>query len=286
MYSQPVGVSILTNSNRGPDTVRCIQSFLANCFYRPLVLRVFSNGSTDDTLAQLETLRQKIPNAYAIDWRIKASPSDLGCARGTNAAHELVNDCEYAIHLESDFGHLSEAESGVNRMWLADAIKFMDRGACDYLYLRRMRSEWEMMQHWWSQWMEQVTEMKGPYLNCPPFWWSNNPTLRRVKALYDCKTLPLRVEIDGKKGEAGWSQPELNAPRPTKSWIFKWGMFVHEPEPLAPKSGCGRHGPFGYSTCKYGFHTPDPKFCSLCDSRMVFTELQQHEQRYRNAVGI
>ena len=282
---KPVGVSILTNSNRGRYAVSCIESFLANCYYRPLVFGIFSNGSTDNTIDQLRLLKQLMPNAYGIEWRVQSIPTDIGCARGTNAAHDMVKDTEYAIHLESDFGHMTEAESGVDKLWLHDAVRFMDTGVCDYLYLRRMRSESEMMQHWWSQWKPQVTEISGPYLNCPPFWWSNNPTLRRVKALYDCKTLPLRVELDGAKGQEGWSQPELNAPRPTKPWIYRWGMFTHEPVPLPSKSGCGRHGPYGLSTCKYGFHTPDALFCTLCDQRIVFTELNRHEQRYRNKLG-
>jgi hypothetical protein len=186
--------------------------------------------------------------------------------------------------LESDFSHLSEDESGVGKLWLREAVEFMETGACDYLYLRRMRSEREMMMHWWSQWMPRVNDEVGSFLSCPSFWWSNNPALRRVQALYDCGTLPLRVEIDGLKGQAGWSQPELCALRPTKPWIYRWGMFVHERQAgeFARQAQCARFG----SECKYGFHYPDSLFCSLCDVEKKFTDLRDHELRYRQRLGI
>jgi len=278
----PVGVSVLTNSNRGHLTVTCVQSFLANCYYRPIILGIFSNGSTDNTLDLIGQLKESMPDAYNIVWRVNHSGTDLGCAAGTNAAHELVRDCQYAIHLESDFIHLTEKESGVSKTWLHQAIQFMETGVCDYLYLRRIHNEQEMMMHWWSQWLPQVTKQEGPFLQCPPFWWSNNPTLRRVQALYDCGTLPLRADLDGAKGQLGWSQPELRASRPTKPWLYCWGMFVHDHRGFTDSSGCQKYGPYGLSTCKYGFHHPSTVFCSLCDQGKNFSDLQNHEQRLRS----
>jgi len=281
MYCEPVGVDVLTNGNRCEYLRVCIDSFLKNCYARPLVIGIFDNGSTDDTSEYLKSL----PKVYGVTWRVERSPVDLGCARGTNAATDLVKDTEYAIHLESDFIHLTEAESGVNKMWLHDALSFMEKGECDFLYLRRMINEYDMQMHWWSQWMPKVTREAGPYLKCPGFWWSNNPALRRVKALYSSGTLPLDVAKDGQKGQAGWSQPELQAPHPTKPWIYRWGMFKHEclKAEYPELTGCKRYGPFGTSTCKYGFYKPAKDgFCLLCDPHRGLQDMNEHEKRYRS----
>lgn len=280
MYREPVGVSILTNSNRCAYLRACIDAFLVNCYYRPLVFGIQDNGSTDDTYAFLASL----PKAYGVTWRVERSAVDLGCAAGTNLATEMIRDCEFALHLESDFIHITEAESGVGRMWLHEAVEFMASGECDYLYLRRMRNEQEMLLHWWSQWMPQITREKDAYLQCPGFWWSNNPALRRVQALYDSKTLPLDVAKDGGKGQPGWSQPELRAPRPTKPWIHKWGMFKHESLTVEfpERIGCGKFGPFGTSTCKYGFYkTGKDRFCETCHPAKGFHDMREHEKRFR-----
>jgi hypothetical protein len=276
----PVGVSILTNGARCEFLRNCIDSFLANCYYRPLVIGILDNGSTDDT----SDFISRLPKVYGVTWRPDRNPTDLGCAVGTNMATAMVKDCEFALHLESDFIHMTEDESGVGRLWMQDAIRFMQTGVCDYLYLRRMCNEHDMRMHWWAQWMPKVIHEVGPYLSCPEFWWSNNPALRRVQALYDCKTLPLDESKDGKKGQSGWSQPELRAPRPTKPWIYHWGMFKHEgvtvefPEQV----GCGKFGPFGTSTCKYGFYKLGwDSFCDECHHSKSFGDMLEHEKRYR-----
>lgn len=277
MFGEPVAVSVLTNGSRRHYLERCINSFLTHCHYRPLVFCVFSNGSTDDTESWLETQGGQ----YAIEWRTKASEKDLGCARGTNNSIAIGSDFKYQIHLESDFEHLSESESGVDRMWLHRALELME-SECDYLYLRRMRNDFEMRQHWWSQWMPKVTEERDEYLRCPGFWWSNNPTLFRVEALQNSKTLPLDVSKDGQKGSHGWSQPELQAPRPPMAWIHKWGMFIHERQPKEEfvLRGCHNYGPFGCSMCKYGFWKQgNDKWCGTCDHKKDFRDMNAHEKR-------
>ena len=77
MYCEPVGVDVLTNSNRCEYLRVCIDSFLKNCYARPLVIGIFDNGSTDDTSEYLKSL----PKVYGVTWRVKRSPADLGCAR-------------------------------------------------------------------------------------------------------------------------------------------------------------------------------------------------------------
>ncbi len=94
-----VGVSILTNGSRRKYLEQCISSFLTNCYYRPLVIGVYSNGSTDDTVDFLGDL----PETYGVEWRTVDSATDGGCAKGTNASIALVSDCEYQIHLESNY---------------------------------------------------------------------------------------------------------------------------------------------------------------------------------------
>lgn len=277
MPKEPVAISILTNGSRRHYLERCINSFLANCYYRPLVFSVFSNGSTDDTVEWMRS--QKEP--YGVEYWTGASDNDLGCAVGTNNSIKSVEDIKYQIHLESDFEHLSEKESGVDKMWLHRALDLMET-ECDYLYLRRMRNDFEMRQHWWNQWMPMIDHDAGEYMRCPGFWWSNNPTLFRTRALLDSGTLPLDPAKDGQKGTAGWSQPELQAPRPPRAWIHKWGMFIHEREPKEEFNlqGCRSYGPFGKSGCKYGFWLDgNGPWCGQCNHKKDYRDMDAHKKR-------
>lgn len=289
MYDKPIGVSILTNGQRLSDLQLCIDSLLAFCHYRPLSIGIFNNGSTDGTYDWLNDclLNQAMP--YGVTIRVQSSMKDIGCASGTNFACEMVKDCEYQLHLESDFKHLSPEESGVDRLWLRHAVEFMQKMEANYMYLRRMTCEQEMMVHWWSQWMTKIRDNFGPYLDCPEFWWSNNPALFNNKALYKGGTLPLDQMKDGPKGSNGWSQPELTARPPGRAWIHQWGMFVHEYRQQAPfkKFGCGTATCFGLSTCKYGFlREHGSAFCDTCKKESGYNDMQGHEDRFRRAIGM
>jgi len=277
----PVGVSILTNGPRRAALERCVGSLLANCYYRPLVVAVYNNGSTDDT----EEWITQLPETYGVTWRACHSNEDMGCAYGTNQSiGPMLRDCEFQLHLESDFEHMPEEVTGVDRMWMHRAVELLGSGECDYLYLRRMRGPVEAAMHWWDQWMPRVTEERGEYLRCPAFWWSNNPSLFRTRALFDNGTLPLDESVDGPKGSEGWSTPELGTKKPRMPWIHRWGVFLHERQPGEDfhKPGCGRHGPYGSSGCKYGFWMPDGhEWCRCCDRDADFRDMPRHRERAR-----
>lgn len=292
MYSKPIGISVLTNGQRLDSLQRCLGSLLSFCYYRPLVIGIFDNGSKDDTWKWLsEWVKAKDnPWKYGVTFRIQHSDKDLGCAAGTNAACEMVRDCEFAVHLESDFEHLTPEESGEDRLWLRRAVEFMQAENGNFLYLRRMVGEKDMLLHWWSQWMPKIGEERGPYLSCPTFWWSNNPALRRNKALYDNGTLPLDTAKDGPKGSPGWSKPELTAKAPGRAWIHRWGVFVHErklQEHLFGMRSCVSR--MNGERCKYGFFKngvdQDP-FCCLCHGNETYRDMGLHEQRYKAALGM
>ncbi len=276
-----VGVSILTNGQRLPALKRCLSSLIQNCYYRPLLIGVCDNHSTDGTAEWLKSP----PEIYGVSWRNHRVVSDGGCAAGTNTAAWLVEDCEYVLHLESDFEHLPQELTGEDKMWMHRAIEFMDSGECDYLYLRRMVDECEMMDHWWSQWMAKIDEDRSPFLRCPEFWWSNNPHLRRNSAIMDAGCLPLNESIDGPKGTEGWSKPELQAPRPPNAWLYRMGLFVHDRPSREDKlklMGCGRLGLYGSCCCKYGFFKDgQDAWCSLCEGDKGLEDMPNHEGRYR-----
>lgn len=290
MYSKPIGVSILTNGGRLPYLKRCVESFLTHCYYRPLIFGIYNNGSMDETHEWIEDWLLSHENEwkYGITYRVGHSEDDRGCAAGTNAACELVRDCEFALHLESDFEHLSPEESGEDKLWLRRAVEFMQSVDGNYLYLRRMTGEVEMFAHWWSQWMPRVDKKDGCYLSCPTFWWSNNPSLRRNKALYDNGTLPLDESKDGAKGTAGWSVPELTAKAPGKAWIHKWGMFVHD-RPLQGNIFSRRSCSVTGEGCKYGFFkdgSDQDLFCKVCfGNQKDFKDMPEHQVRYRDYRG-
>ena len=276
--NESIGVSILTNGARLDSLQACVSSFLNNCHYRPLVIGIYDNGSTDGTAEWLDSLCP----SYAIEWRFDGADSDRGCAAGTNASIALVRDCELSLHLESDFRCLTPEESGVDKMWLHRAVGLLGSGDCDFLYLRRMVDEREMMAHWWSQWMSQVVEERGEFLHVPGFWWSNNPSLFRTKALLGRGTLPLAEDRDGAKGTPGWSIPELEAASPPNTWISRWGMFVHErPEPIMSPGGCGLCD-YGSTTCKYGFWKDGRDWwCQACFRDLSYRDMAEHQRRVK-----
>jgi len=285
MRNRAIGVSILTNGTRLDRLKKCVQSLIENCYYRPLVLAVFDNGSKDDTHEWLK--EQAADPGYGLEWRLERSNKDVGCASGSNRVAEMVRDCEYVLHLESDFEHLPEYLTGEDKMWLHRAVEFMDADVCDYLYLRRMVSHEDIFEHMWSNWMPrlELDNSEPPYLPCPDFWWSNNPHLRRNDAIYGIGSLPLDEAKDGKKGEPGWSQPELCAPPPGRTWIHQWGLFVHELsscEGLASRRGCGKFSAIAGVTCKYGFFKDgSDRWCQYCYAEEDFCDMPKHVNRFR-----
>ena len=280
MYSKTVGISILTNGKRLEYLKACISSLLSNCYYRPLIISVYNNGSTDGTEKWLTT---GLPEMYGITWRVLHNDKDEGCAAGTNQAIEMVKDCEYVLHIESDFFHLPENLTGEDKLWLRRAIEFMESDGVDYLYLRRMMSEKDIFAHWWSRWADKIEGEKGNYLRCRDFWWSNNPHIHRTESMYRLGTLPLDVKRDGAKGTANWSLPEMQAKQPGNTWIHRWGLFVHEKPTIENQlllSGCGLG-------CKYGFFKDGKDgFCQECDRSKDFTDMQEHEKRFRKRLGM
>jgi len=282
MAKSAIGISILTNGNRLGYLQSCLSSFFSNCAYRPLVVSVFDNGSTDDTALWLS----RHPDIYGVKWRVESVKEDIGCAAGTNKSIEMVNDCEYVLHLESDFEHLISDLTGEDKMWLHRAVEFLQSGeGCDYLYLRRMINEQDIFQHWWSRWMIKIDKEVDRYLRCPGFWWSNNPTLFKVSSIYEAGTLPLNVLRDGKKGTESWSKPELEAKLPRNAWIHKWGLFVHE---LNKYGDIGKllggedcKGGVGASKCKYGFFKDGVDlFCQHCNKNVGYVEMEEHARRF------
>jgi len=271
-----VAVTILTNGSRRKTLLKCISSFLKNCSYRPLDFYILDNGSTDDTRECLNSLDE----VEGISWNVKSLDDDIGCAAGTNMVSAMARGHEYVLHLESDFFHIPEIDSGFGETWLDDAVSFMDEERCDYLYLRRMTDEQEMVMHWWSQWMEKVNTF-GKYMHCPGYWWSNNPHLRKDEEVYKSGALPLDESKDGPKGSPGWSKPEMETGKPGRpglTWICRWGMFVHERTRISDTS-CMRSE--SESECKYGFSVKDKTFCDQCDLSKGLTDMKAHEERWR-----
>jgi hypothetical protein len=271
MYQKPIGISILTNGGRKARLKACVTSLLENCYYRPLCFGIFDNGSTDDTKEWMAGL----PEVYGVTWRTERSDKDLGCATGTNRSCEMVRDCEYALHVESDFLLLPGEITGEDTLWMRRALELMESGV-DYLYLRRMVDERDIFLHWWSQWMSKVKEERGQFLRVQDFWWSNNPSMFRNKVMYEGGTLPLKAELDGRKGEKGWSVPELSAAQPGRTWIHRWGLFVHEDVPIMPGKTCMPGG------CKYGFFKDGTgNFCDQCDRGRGYEDMGPHADRFR-----
>jgi glycosyltransferase involved in cell wall biosynthesis len=276
---KPVGVSILTSGNRLPLLEQCVRAFLAYCAYRPLVIAVFDNASSHDPMPD--------PEAYAVEWRYERSDTNLGVSMGTNRALAMADDCEYGIHIESDFELLPPHMSGHDRMWLHRAIEHMENTACDYLYLRRMMDQRDIKLHWWDKWASRVREEEDVYIDVPGFWWSNNPALRHTLSLKAQGVLPIPERPGEHKGKPNWGDSELKAKAPAQPWLLKWGVFIHETAShghFMGRPGCGFCGPYGASSCKYGFFMdPDSPWCRTCDTLLDWTDMPEHKARNEKA---
>ena len=288
MYNKPIGIAVLTNSDRRLYLQRTLETFLENCSYRPLVIGIYDNGSTDSTQSYIQSLPSK--NYEGVTWRFGRSESDLGCGPGVNRANALVREFEYTFFLESDWTHLIEKEIGVPKTWMQECLEFMETGKCDYLYFRRFKNNTEARFHDYHAVIHLACEQQDKFLRVDKFMYSNNPHLRRTEALFQNGTLPVPEFFDAqgnglekKINKNIWGKAEHTAPQPKNMYFYVWGMFAHESEvsPAEPKKvGCGKYGPYGCSTCKYGFLDFKHGWCPLCDASKDYHDLYPHQMRW------
>jgi hypothetical protein len=286
----PVGISILTNGRRLGEMQKCVSSLLSSTSRRPLILAVFDNGSTDDTwkwLGGMSHHADSFDELEQVEWRVRRSDEDLGVSVGTNKAMAMVADCEWAIHIESDFELLPPEISGHGMDWLDRAIEWMELNGRDYLYLRRIIDEKETAAHWWWRWPGRIADSDEPFQRMPGFWWSNNPHLRRNRALYSAGVIPVPERPKENKDKDYWSKSEEETKAPPNAAITRFGLFVHDPGSRDPsiKTGCGRFDKHGAITCKYGFfQDPESKWCRACDPLAPWTCIAEHFEGWRRIV--
>jgi len=274
-----VGISILTNGERLDYLRRCVESLLARTSYRPLVVAIYDNASTDGTAIYIDRLKES--RELGVEWRSGRAVVDQGVSVGINRAMAMVADCEWAIHVESDFELIDPDASGHGRDWLEKAVEWAEGAGCDYLYLRRILDEREVMAHWWWRWPGRIAPSAEPFQMLPGFWWSNNPALRRNPALAAAGVLPLPERPRESKDRPYWSKSEMEAVRPPNAAIMPHGVFAHEwSEPRL--LGCDRFERHGMSTCKYGFfQDPGSMWCRVCDPMAPWNCLAEHYDAYQ-----
>lgn len=291
--SQPVGIAVLTNGDRRQYLEQNIRAFLDNCSYRPLIFGIHDNGSVDSTP---EYLKHGLPKEHGVEFRCLRSDKDLGCGPGVNRANDLVKELEFTFFLESDWTCLHQSESGYDKQWMHECLDFLQTGRADYIYLRRFRNDNEARYHHWNHVLRNTMHTEGRFLYTERFMYSNNPHIRRTKALYENQSLPLKEMFDAqgnaleKKGNAEWGAAEHQAKHPKNFWIHMWGMFIHESTPtpsieMLKPVGCNKYGPHGCSTCKYGFLELKPGWCEVCDFSKDFHDLLAHDTRFNHYVN-
>jgi glycosyltransferase involved in cell wall biosynthesis len=278
MMNEPVGISILTNGERLPRLAACVSSILGGTSYRPLIVAVHDNGSVDGTSEWLREVSSVEPPG--VEWRVGRSETDMGVSVGTNRAMDMVSDCGWAMHVESDFELLPPELSGWDVGWLDSALRWMSSEGCDYLYLRRIVDEREVRAHWWWRWPGRVARFEGPFCEVPGFWWSNNPHLRNDRALRRAGVVPIPERDGENKRSSFWSLSEARAKAPPNPAVTVPGLFVHEWDG-GDGFGCGRFDAFGASSCKYGFFVdPASAWCRACDAAAPSNCLAEHVDRF------
>lgn len=240
-----------------------------------------------------------------VQFNINISEHNLGPGGGINMLNKLSREYEYSFFIEGDWVHVPSNVSGISKNWIQNSIRFLENNKeIDQVQLRRYLddSDHRMYTFGWIRHenVDRVVVAGDRFYVLKERDYVNTPTLRRMSAYYDKGIFPLK-EFGGPgenskevKGNPEWGMAEIAASgnKMTGAWI-EFGNFVHfEDWPYGQdwskykedNRGCGKFKLRGSVKCKYGFLTPSPVFCMLCEKSQDITYIVEHSQKYERII--
>lgn len=262
------------------------------------------NGDNKEIIKEIIKNRDKLKDKFNIIYHVNNINNGVGS--GLNQLNELCRDYEYTFLLEDDWICLPSYMSGHSENWFWNSISLLDNNEnLDNIQFRRYLDDLDDRQYGYSHWIkaDNILEQlfnEDEYLVFKKREYTNNPSLRRMKSLYEKEILPLKEFWDGDiplelKGNDYWGQAEIIAmsfDNIVTAWLYL-GNFVHyenwkyEDNFLEWKNnefGCNEYNMKGWNTCKYGYLFPGHYFCGVCSRDENIHDLEKHSQLYLNEI--
>jgi len=298
-------ICTLTHSTEGRDIAlkNTISSIMDNYHGDKFEWFIWINITNAKINEVLEWARETYVDR--VHFNIHISEYNLGPGGGINRLNELSKEYEYSFFIEGDWLHVPGRIAGVSRNWIQNSIKFLEKNPeIDQVQLRRYLDDADHRMYTFG-WIDHKNVERVE--NCGDMFYVlkerdyvNTPTLRRMSAYYKKEIFPLKEfgssteNSKEVKGNPEWGMAEISAwqTKMTGAWLA-YGNFVHfEDWPYGQdwskyeqdNRGCGKFKLRGNVKCKYGFLTPSPAFCILCEKSQDITYIVEHSQKYEKAI--
>lgn len=261
---------------------------------------LYLNGFDSNVVKKLNKSFQIYSDKFSFFFIV--SNQNMGVGFGLNRLNDVCKEYEYTFLLEDDWVCLPYYMSGHSENWFWNSIKLLDDNKnIDQIQFRRYLDDLDDRQYGYSYWLKPENVLKqlfngDEFLLLNKREYTNNPSLRRMKALYDKKIFPLYEAVkDGIpleiKGNDEWGIAEIKAMENNIlncAWLYL-GNFVHYQHWYYKdnfkkwkdgKFGCCVYEMSGWNTCKYGYLFPGHYFCGVCEKDKEITHLEQHSHVY------
>mgnify|MGYP001163157641 FL=1 len=236
-----------------------------------------------------------------VQFTIRKSDVNLGPGGGINRLNELSKEYEYSFFIEGDWIHVPGNVAGISQNWIQNSITLLEENPdIDQIQYRRYLDDNDHRMYYMG-WIKEdnidrIASTGDRFYVLKERDYCNPPHLRKMSRFYEKGVFPLTEHYDENgnptehKGHPDWGQAEIKAwqVKLTAAWI-ELGNFVHwEDWPykqdwnkyIEDGKGCGKFPVRGKVKCKYGFLTPSPVFCTLCNKNTGVSDINNHNGQY------
>jgi len=242
------------------------------------------NGTNENLNKTIDYITEKYSGE--VNWNIFAG-DNIGVGAGINFINTHCQDYEFTFFIEGDWICMDN----VNKDWLSASLKLLiEYTDVDLIFFRRYLSDYEDRQNGMSEWVNsksfvQKIQQDGiDFILLTQGVYTNNPSIRRQKSLYDKKIFPLNEYYDDKgnpsevKKAKDWGRAEVKARFMHLKTLYLWpGIFNHENRDINNMFIDGHRAVC--SECKYGFLFTSKWFCLSCSKNDEFYNLSNHTTR-------
>jgi hypothetical protein len=262
------------------------------------------NGKNKAFLEEISSLVKKTSDK--IEWHLEIG-DNTGVGTGINSLNRLTREYRYNLFLEGDWECLSQEIGGGGEEWLIESILLLENNDLDTVVFRRFTSDVEDRQYSLGCWIvnsnieKELKLQNSNFILLKKYFYTNNPTLRKVNSYYEKQIFPLDEFFDEKGNpteikiynedrllshEKDWGRAEVNAFEKgykLKTAYYWPGKFTHienwTEKLMKIQVGACKYK-VGASPCKYSFFQAHTGFCVTCDKRENFSKLSEHQTRY------